>query len=226
VVAVCCLIAWFLAPWACQFYFEGQEQVLARYDWPTLYFMVRVAFLTMLFQGLVSPRAHLMEKQFRFARVVGYMQSAALTGTILTIILSFVLRNAWAMVLGFACQGFLRMVMSYIFCPFRPRLRYHRQSMRQIARFGWGMWGSPFFAYIAYNIDVLVGGKILGPELIGLYGFAVALAYIPRELFGRIINPVLMPAFAERQDNFEKLRKNIGLFAGNLILFILADNFI
>jgi O-antigen/teichoic acid export membrane protein len=88
-------------------------------------------------------------------------------------------------------------------------------------RFARGMWGSPFFAYIAYSIDVLVGGKVLGPELIGLYGFAVGLAYIPRELFARIINPVLMPAFAEQQDDPERLRKTIGRLAGHLIMVAL-----
>ena len=113
------------------------------------------------------------------------------------------------------------MVLSYIFCPFLPRLSYHRQSMSQIGRFALGMWGAPFFAYIAYNIDILVGGKVLGPELMGLYGFAVGLAYIPRELFARIINPVLMPAFAERQDNPEQLRKAISQLAGSLLLICL-----
>lgn len=215
------LIAWMLAPWVCHFYFDGQEQVLARYDWPVLITMVRVAFLNMLFYGLISPRSHLMQKEFRFARVVGYMQSAAVTGIILTIVLSFVLKNAWAMVLGFVCQGFLRMMMSYVFCPFLPRLRYHRQSMAEIMRFARGMWGAPFFAYIAYRVDVLVGGKVLGPELIGLYGFSVGLAYVPRDLFARIINPMLMPAFSECQDQPDKLRKTIGQLIGNLILISL-----
>lgn len=212
------VLAWMLAPWMCDFYFEGKGQVLASYDMQELTLMVRVAFLSMLFNGLISPRAYIMEKQFRFARVVGYMQSAALTGTILTIILSFVLQNAWAMVIGFTCQGVLRMMMSYVFCPFLPRFSYHPESMVQLGRFGLGMWGAPFFAYIAYNIDILVGGKVLGPELMGLYGFAVGLAYIPRELFARIISPVLMPAFSERQDNFELLRNTISLLLKILII--------
>lgn len=215
------MLAWILAPLACNFYFEGKEQILASYDIQTLYTMVRIAFLSILFNSLISPQTYLLEKNFRFARVVGYMQSAGLAGIILTIILSFVLRNAWAMVIGFVCQGFLRMVMSYLFCPFLPRLRYHRESMAQLGRFGRGMWGSPLFAYIAYNIDILVGGKVLGPELMGLYGFAVGLAYIPRELFARIINPVLMPAFAERQDNPKQLQKAISQLSGSMFLIFL-----
>ena len=215
------VLAWMLAPLMCEFYFEGKGQVLASYDLQELTLMVRVAFFSMLFNGLISPRAYIMEKQFRFARVVGYMQSAALIGTILTIILSFVLRNAWAMVIGFTCQGVLRMIMSYVFCPFLPSLSYHSESMAQLGLFGWGMWGSPFFAYLAYNIDILVGGKVLRPELMGLYGFAVGLAYIPRELFARIINPVLMPSFAERQNNPELLRKAVSQLAGYLFLLCL-----
>jgi lipopolysaccharide exporter len=214
------MFAWMLAPLACNFYFEGKEQILASYNMDTLYAMVRIAFLSILFNSLISPRTYLLEKQFRFAKVVGYMQSAGLAGIILTIILSFILHNAWAMVIGFVCQGFLRMVMSYAFCPFLPRLSYHRESISQLCRFGRGMWGSPFFAYIAYNIDILVGGKVLGPELVGLYGFAMGLAYIPRELFARIINPVLMPAFAERQDNPEQLQKINQLVGSMLLIFM------
>lgn len=215
------ILAWILTPLACNFYFSGREQVIASYDIQTLYFMVRIAFLSILFHGLISPQTYLLEKQFRFAKVVGYMQSASFAGLILTIILSFILRNAWAMVIGFVCQGFLKLVMSYIFCPFLPKLSYHHESMTQLGRFGKGMWGSPFFAYIAYNIDILMGGKVLGPELMGLYGFAVGLAYIPRELFARIINPILMPAFAERQDNPERLRKTISQLMGTLSLICL-----
>jgi O-antigen/teichoic acid export membrane protein len=93
--------------------------------------------------------------------------------------------------------------------------------MTHLSRFGRGMWGSPFFAYIAYSIDILVGSKIIGPELMGLYGFAVGLAYIPRELFARIINPVLMPAFTERQDNPKQLQKAINQLAGSILLIFL-----
>ncbi len=203
------IIAWFVSPWVCEFYFEGKEQVLSRYDWPTLFLMVRVAFLSVLFNGFISPRAYLQEKKFNFAKVVAYMQSAALTGTILTIVLSFVLRNAWAMVLGFVCQAFLRMVMSYVFCPFWPHLNIHKESLHSILKFARGMWGSPFLAYIAYQIDILVGGKIVGPELIGMYGFVLALAYIPRELFARIIAPLLVPTFAENQNDHQKLKRII-----------------
>lgn len=212
------VLAWILTPWICNFYFEDQDQVLAQYGWSSLHMMVRIAFLCVLLNGLISPRAHLQEKQFNFARVVAYVQSAALTGTILTIVLSFILHNAWAMVWGFVCQVFLRMVMSYVFCPFWPKMQFHRESWREIMLFAKGMWGSPFFAYIAYNIDVLVGGKIVGPELIGLYGFAVGLAYIPRDLFGRIVNPVLMPAFAESQDDKNKLKKTVGQIVSTLML--------
>lgn len=211
-------IAWMLTPWICDFYFQDKGEILSSYNIQTLHQMVRLAFFNLLFNGLVSPRTYVLERQFQFSRVVGYMQSSALVGILVTIILSFVLRNAWAMVIGSVCQGFFRVLMSYAFCPFLPRMSCHRQSLAQLARYGWGTWGAPFFAYVAFNIDIMVGAKVLGPELIGLYGFVVGLAYIPRELFARIINPVILPTFVRRQDELVKLRVMIRKMICGIVL--------
>lgn len=193
--------AFLLAPLVCRFYFADKPQVLADHSWAELHLLVRVAFLTILFNGLVSPRAHVLEKEFKFGKTVFLMQGSAIVGAMLTIVLAFVMRNVWAMVVGMTGAILIRCVLSYVLCPFMPRLAFDRESFTKLLRFARGLFGSPFLAYLAFNLDVLVAAKILEPKLLGMYGMAKALALMPQQLFARVITPVLLPAFSEKQDD-------------------------
>jgi O-antigen/teichoic acid export membrane protein len=199
------VVAFIVAPWLCEFYFSSRPEVLTRYSMEELTTLIRVAFLSILFNGFVSPRAHVLEKKFKFGRAVVITQGGFVLGAIVTIILAFLIRNVWAIVIGFAATGFTRCLMSYVLCPFMPRFAYHRESFQGLYRFAKGMLGLPVLTYIAYNIDVLVAGKLVSTLLIGFYGMALALAFAPRDLFSRIISPILLPAFAEKQNDREAL---------------------
>jgi len=202
-------VAFIVAPWLCEFYFRSRPEVLTRYSMEELRTLVRVAFLTILLNGFVSPKAYILEKTFRFGRAVIITQGGSILGTIVTIILAFVVRNVWAIVIGFAAAGFSRCLMSYILCPFVPRFAYHKESFQGLYRFARGMFGLPVLAYIAFSIDVLVAGKLVSTSLVGLYGMAVILAMTPWDLFAGMIGPVLLPAFAEKQDDRKALCKAI-----------------
>ncbi len=195
------------APCICRFYFGQHTAIIERYSWDTLYLMIRISFLTVLFQGFFSPRVFLLERKLLFSRVVVLMQGSAIVGALVTMILTVMLRNVWALVLGVAIQGLLSSSMSHLICPFKPRIQFHSESFKELLHYARGMLGAPFLAYLALNIDIIVGGRMLEPSMLGLYGFAVVIARIPRELFGRIVSPVLMPSFARCQDNAQALRK-------------------
>ena len=202
-------VAFVVAPWLCEFYFRSRAEVLTRYSMEELITLVRVAFLSILFSGFISPRAHVLEKKFRFGRAVVITQGGFILGTLVIIILAFVIRNVWAIVIGFATIGFARCLMSYALCPFMPRFAYHRESFQGLYSFARGMLGLPVLTYIAFNIDVLVAGKLVSTSLVGFYGMALTLAVAPWDLFSRIISPILFPAFAEKQDDREVLCRAI-----------------
>lgn len=198
-------VAFIVAPWLCEFYFRSRPEVLNCYSMEELITLVRVAFLSILFNGFISPRAYVLEKKFRFARAVIITQGGFVLGSIVTIILAFTIRNVWAIVIGFASIGFSRCLMSYLFCPFRPMFAYDRESFQGLYRFARGVFGLPVLTYIAFNIDVLVAGKLVSTSLVGFYGMALTLAIASRDLYVRIISPVLFPAFAEKQDDRQTL---------------------
>jgi O-antigen/teichoic acid export membrane protein len=199
------VVAFIAAPWLCEFYFSSRAEVLTRYSMEELITLIRVAFLSLLFNGFISPGAYILEKKFRFGRAVVITQGSFILGTIVTIILAFVIRNVWSIVIGFATIGFARCLISYALCPFMPRFAYDRDSFNGLYHFARGVFGLPVLTYIAFNIDVLVAGKLVPTSLVGFYGMALTLALVPWDLFAGVMNPVLLPAFAEKQDDRESL---------------------
>jgi len=67
------------------------------------------------------------------------------------------------------------------------------------------MFGLPILSFIAFQMDVTVVGKVMPIALLGLYSMAIKLSQIPSTLFAKTFNPVLLSAFAEKQDDKETL---------------------
>ena len=213
------MIAFALSPWICEFYFSGKSQVMDYHSSSELIMIVRIMFLAIVFIGIMSPGSYVLEKQFKFGKYLMIIQGSAVIGTLITVSLAFILRNVWALVIGFWFTSFLKFIFSFIICPFRPKFQYHKESLIDILIFAKGMLGVPVLAYLALHLDVLVAGKMVSPALVGMYGMALSLVYIPVDLFSRIFVPVLLPAFSEKQNDTETLSKAVLHISKVVLLF-------
>ncbi|MHC4508787.1 MAG: oligosaccharide flippase family protein [Planctomycetota bacterium] len=184
------LLAILSAPW-----------ISAFYDKPELLDLLRVSFLAILFKGLVSPRAYVLEKEYRFGRSVMLNQGSAVLGAIVTIVLAFLIRNVWALVIGFVAEMAILCLISFIFVPIVPRFKIDRQSFVELMKFARGMFGLPVLAFVSYQMPVLVLGKIIPDDQLGFYSYAMMLAYFPIMIYTKMVGPVLLPAFSKKQSD-------------------------
>lgn len=193
--------AYLISPFLCSIWVYGKVSAELGYSQTELLWMVRIAFLTILLNGLISPRSNVLLKEFKFGRSVVLVQGSAALSGVLTIVLALVFRNVWAFVVGTVSQYLFLCLFSYLMCPFRPKRAYHAESLRSLIKFSRGMLGLPILTYLAFNMDVLIGSLYVSPAIIGMYGFALILARTPREIMTRIFGPLLIPAYAEKQDD-------------------------
>ena len=187
-------IAYLASPWISVFYHK-----------PELLKLLQISFLALIFRGLVSPRAYVLEKEYKFGKVVLLVQGSGILAAILAVVLAFVLRSVWALVIGFVAEYAIMFVLSYVFVPIKPNLRINKEDLRELLRFARGMFGLPILTVIALKLDVLVLGKVVSDDELGMYFLATALIQLPVFLFGRVVNPVLLPAFSEKQDDKDSL---------------------
>ena len=179
------------------------------YEEPALTNVLRVAFLAVIFNALVSPGSHVLEKRLHFGKYVVLTQGSLLAGTVLTIVLAFLFRNVWAVIIGFSAEGVIRFILSFIICPFVPGFHIDRRAIKELSAFARGMFGMPILTLIAFQADVFVLGKMISLYQVGLYYLAFQLARIPRDLAFQIAGKLLLPVFAMKQDDKESLRRGL-----------------
>ena len=182
------LLAFAAAPWIARFY-----------ENPSLVSLVRVAFLSALFTGAISPRAYVAIKQMNFAHWIMINNLGGICGILTAIGAALVMRNVWALVIGFVAEGAARFLLSYIICPFRPKTGIDRDAWQGLFRYAFGMLGLPILTFIFLRSDIFVVGKLRSHAELGLYSMAATLAYTPCFLLNRLIKETTMPVFSKVQ---------------------------
>jgi len=167
--------------------------------------LLMISFGAILFSGAMSTRAFIALKKMRYVRWVVIMQGSALGGVCVTLVLVWLLRDIRALVYGYIVEAALKLTLSFIICPFKPGLKFEKAQTKELFRFARGMAGVPFLTFLFLQIDVFVLGKVVNKHDLGLYGMAVSLAGAPAVLISVFINPILMPAFAQIQDQYGRI---------------------
>lgn len=186
-------LVYVLAPFAARFYGHSELTALAR-----------VAILSIVFDGLMSPRAIVAQKEMKFAKVAAIDNGGSICGVLITVILSFYLRDVWALVLGFCSENAIRCILSFILCPFRPRIPSDLAPFRDLLRFSKGMVGLTLLNFIFTRTDIFVLAKLYSSAEIGLYSMAVYLVQTPITFLVRIMAQTLFPTFSHIQDDPER----------------------
>ncbi len=179
------------------------------YNNPELLPMMRIAFLSILFKGLMSAKAYVRIKKMEFKQWIMIEQTGGIIGVLTAIVLAFIIRNVWALVIGFIVESMVRFFLSYIVCPFIPYFNFKKEYLKSLFKFARGMIGLPLLTFIFMKIDIFVIGKLCTSEELGLYSMVVALSNIPSLFMGKFIMPILMPVFSEIQNDNIRINKSI-----------------
>lgn len=190
------LIIFAAAPWAARFY--GNDVLRP---------LLRVALLSTVLEGLISPRSKLAQKDMKFAKFAAITNGGAICGVILTIVLSFVLRSVWALAIGYCAEMGFRCVLSYIVYPGLPALRWDRHAYHELLQFSKGMFGLSLLNMIFARTDIFVLGKLFSSSELGLYSMAVNLVQTPGSFLIGMLASVLLPAFAHVREDKERVNR-------------------
>jgi O-antigen/teichoic acid export membrane protein len=93
--------------------------------------------------------------------------------------------------------------------PFMPRFAIDRGSLIELLKYARGMFGLPVLTALSFQAPILILGKVVSEDQLGLYSYAALLAYIPIDLYLRTIAPVVLPVFSEKQNDKNALCRGI-----------------
>lgn len=173
---------------------------------PRLVLLMRFLSLAMVIVALENIGIILLMKDMRFNRKFAFDLSFIVCEVVITVVAAFFLRNVYALLIGTIGSRLCAMVLSYAFHPYRPRFYIDGPAARRL--FGYGKWVGllTIVSYAVSQGDTITVGKLLGPENLGYYQSAFALALLPVAEFARVLGTALFPAFAGIQNDPEHLR--------------------
>lgn len=173
-----------------------------RYEW-ILYIMS----LSMLLNGLGNVGFTEYRRNLLYHKDFQINVSTQLVGVFTTLALAFWLRSYWALVFGMLTRATIRVLLSYLMHPYRPRFSLSaRQEM-----FNFSLWimVRSVAIFLTNQADRLILGAFFYPALLGLYTIACELASMAVFEFLHPLGRVIFPALASKQNDADWVEKNI-----------------
>jgi len=184
------------APFVSRFYGNAELAPLAR-----------IATLSIVFDGVISPRAIVAMKQMKYPRWATIQNGGGILGVLITVGLSFFLRDVWALAIGYASENAARCILSYALCPYRPRFSLNIPALRDLMHFSKGLFGLALLNLIFTRADIFVLAKIFPTSDLGLYSMAVYLVQTPTVFLCAILGQTLLPALSRIQNDSARMNR-------------------
>jgi len=179
--------------------------VAAFFGEPAAATLLRVLGLSMLFQGFANIGVVYFQKELEFHKQFVYQLSGTLVDLVVAISAALLLRNAWALIFGLLAANFVRMVVSYLIHPYRPRVRFEGAKVKELHSFGRWILGSSVLVFLTTQGDDIFVGKLLGVTALGFYQLAYQVSNMPATEVTHVISQVTFPTYSKLQDDLPKL---------------------
>jgi len=178
-------LLFFLAPLVAAFYGNAELRML-----------LRVTGIAVLFDSTLSSYAYIAVKELRFSKWAFINHGGGIAGVLLTVVLSFVIKNVWALAIGYVAESLCRCALSYALCPYRPPRAWDKEAIRDLLRFSRGLVGLSFLNLIFSRTDVFVLAKMCTAAQLGVYALAVNLVQTPMIFMMNVLGQTLLPTFS------------------------------
>jgi O-antigen/teichoic acid export membrane protein len=192
------------------------------YHEPRLTGMVLLAGLSFLIMPIGQQFRSLLQKELEFRTLALVEILAAFSATTVAIITAVLGAGAYAFVWGLLsstiCSALLFGFIGWR--RWRPRIHFRSAELKGYLSFGLYQMGERSVNYFTANVDYLVIGRYLGPEVLGIYMLAYRLVIFPLTTINPIINKVAFPVLARKQTDDGSLRKGY-LEMSKIIAFVM-----
>jgi O-antigen/teichoic acid export membrane protein len=178
----------------------GAGAVASFYGEPQVRPLAAALSVGFLVNALGATQEALLVREMRFRSLELRAMAAVGVGAVVGIAAASAGWGAWAIVGQQLALGATSTLLLWRVCPWRPSLRFSRESLRDLGGFSANVFGHRVLYYLHRNADNLLIGRFLGAAALGTYALAYNVMLLP---FSRIAGPVqdvLFPAFSKLQD--------------------------
>ena len=166
--------------------------------------LIRVLALMPLLESFANIGVVEFRKQLVFSKEFLYRFSSRLGGVITTLCLAFLWRDYWALVVGQLTTGALRLILSYILQPYRPRPSF--AAWRDIFNFSKWLFLNGIAQFATKRASTFVVGAFLAPTSVGLMALSDEIMGLVSQALIAPIKRTFFPGFAKLSHDLPAMR--------------------
>jgi len=178
-------VLWVAAPFAADFFREEQMTGL-----------LRLLSIHFAINGLVNIGTVFFQKEMRFGYQMAMDVGGSIVGLTAKLLLAYILRDYWAIVLGALIGGFVRVLLSFALHSYRPRFRFNITQAKELTAYGKWIFASSVLWFLVLQGDDLFVGKFMGIAAAGFYQMAFKLSNLPATEISNLVARVTFPAYS------------------------------
>lgn len=183
--------------------------ISAFFDEPHLSLLLSVAGLQFFINATIVVPESMMKRGLRFKPLSIIYLIGVLSASLTTLVLALLGHGVWALLLGNMAGAVVKAGLLIMHNPNRVAPNLRLRSATAFLSFGGYMTANRFLAYFVSQADVLIGAKLLGKEMLGLYTVALELASLPLDKVMGAVNPVIFSAVSRMQDKRPALQEGL-----------------
>lgn len=205
------LILWGLSPFVATFYEEPQLTIL-----------IPIAALSVLFQAFGKLYDTVLQKNYQFKTIAFRNISTNIFSLFVAVVLALngfgvyslifstliyaIILNAWNFMSGIRVQKLI------FYCD--PK------SVIELLKIGVFQTGTRILDFISNKIDVMIIGKLLGTEILGVYDLAKNLVNTLVDLIRTVVSKVALPILSNSNDNDEVVKSRF-LIMSKVVAYVI-----
>jgi O-antigen/teichoic acid export membrane protein len=163
-------------------------------------------------------RRNLDMKRQQLLNVGGYLAGVGVVG----MALALAGYGAWALVVGFAAQTVINLVVGYLAVRFPLRIKFRGDSV--LRNFGFSVMATNMANWAIDSLDRIVIGRLWGSTSLGEYSAAGNLSRAPAAMLVGAAQSVVFASASRVQDDHARVRRGF-IAAASLVLLITAPVF-
>jgi PST family polysaccharide transporter len=177
------------------------------YHTPQLRLITVILSVNFLFIGLSTQHLALLKRNMKFISVAVVEITAALTSTVLAIILAWQGWGYWSLVARPLTLGLITTLGVWFFCRWRPGRPIRKSGVRPMLKFGVNTLVGYLFDYITLNLDKTLIGRKFGSDQIGYYQRAGYLSKIASDTLTMSLTNVAVATLSKLRNEPNQYRR-------------------
>jgi len=168
------------------------------YKEPKLLWLIPIVSFNTLIGGFNSTSLATLNRHLSIKALALYELSSQVVGLGITLIWAWVDRSIFALVGGGLVSTVYSLVLSH--CLNRKGRNYFawdQSALKDLISFGKWIFLSTAIYFLSSSTDRLILGKLFTFEFLGIYGIALTLSDVPRQVITAIATKVMYPVYAK-----------------------------